>query len=142
MRKSIKNILRYNMKTLIGFELIYKLISVFVFTPIFLTIFNLITKLCGYTYLTFENVISFLSKPITIIFLLVLIILVTFYTLIDLSTIIIILDSSYQEKNIKIKDAFILACKKSMHVFHIKNVLLPFLVLYRQYQFQNLYWIL
>ncbi len=126
----MRKLLKYNMKTLIGFEFIYKLVSVFVFTPIFLLLFNLITKLSGYTYLTFENVISFLSKPITILFLLILIILVTFYTLIDLSTVIIILDSSYQEKKIKIKDAFILACKKSLCVFKIKNILLPFLVIF------------
>ncbi len=130
MKKSVKNILGYNIKSLIGFEFIYKLVSVFIFTPIFLTFFNLITKLSGYSYLTFENIISFLSKPITIFFLLILIVLVTFYTLIDLSTVIIILDSSYQEKKIKIKDAFILACKKSARVFHIKNILLPFLVIF------------
>ena len=107
MRKSIRNILGYNIKSLVGFELIYKLVSVFIFTPIFLTLFDLITKVSGYKYLTFENVIAFLSKPITIIFLFLLIILITFYTLIDLSTVIIILDSSYQKKKVKIKDAFI-----------------------------------
>ena len=61
MRKSIKNILGYNIKTLIGFELVYKLLSVFIFTPIFLRLFNLIMKFSGYTYLTFENIISFLT---------------------------------------------------------------------------------
>ncbi len=130
MRKSIRNILGYNIKSLVGFELIYKLVSVFIFTPIFLTLFDLITKVSGYKYLTFENVIAFLSKPITIIFLFLLIILITFYTLIDLSTVIIILDSSYQKKKVKIKDAFILACKKSLRIFHIKNILLPFLVIF------------
>ena len=78
MRKSIRNILGYNIKSLVGFELIYKLVSVFIFTPIFLTLFDLITKVSGYKYLTFENVIAFLSKPITIIFLFLLIILITF----------------------------------------------------------------
>ncbi len=130
MRKSIKNILGYNIKTLIGFELVYKLLSVFIFTPIFLRLFNLIMKFSGYTYLTFENVIPFLMNPMTLLFLLILIILITFYTVIDLSTIIIILDNSYQKKKIKIKEAFLLACKHSARIFHIKNIFLPFLIIF------------
>ena len=103
--KKIKEIIGYNFKTLISFELLYKIISLVIFTPLFLSCFKLITKITGYNYLTFENIISFLTNPISIIFLIILIILITFYTIIDISTIIIILDNSYQKKKIKVKDA-------------------------------------
>ncbi len=130
MKKSIKNILSYNSKTLIGFELIYKLVSTIIFIPLFLTIFKLITKIGGYNYLTIENLIKFITNPLTLLFLIILIILLTFYILIDISTIIIILDSSYQKKKITIKNAFTMACQKSLNVFKRKNFFLPFLVLF------------
>ena len=130
MKKSIKNILSYNSKTLIGFELIYKLVSTIIFIPLFLTIFKLITKIGGYNYLTIENLIKFITNPLTLLFLIILIILLTFYILIDISTIIIILDSSYQKKKITIKNAFTMACQKSLNVFKRKNLFLPFLVLF------------
>ncbi len=130
MRKKLKNILKYNLKTLLGFEFIYKIITSIIFIPLFLSIFKLITKVSGYNYLTFENIFSFLINPITIIFLLTLFILMTFYTIIDISAIIIILDSSYQQQKITIKDAFILACQRSMKIFKKKNFLFCFLVLF------------
>ncbi len=126
----MRKILGYNFKTLLGFEAIYKLISAIIFTPLFLGIFQIITKVSGYSYLTLENVFSFLLHPLTIIFLFLLFLLLTFYTLIDISTIIIILDSSYQERKISIKNAFLMACQKSMKVFKKQNIGLPFLIIF------------
>ncbi len=128
--KKLKTMLKFNLKTLINFEILYKLISTIIFVPLFLSIFRLITKISGYSYLTFENIFTFLTNPLTIIFLLILILLVTFYTLIDISTIIIILDCSYEKKKISVKEAFILALKKSRNIFRKKNILIPFLVLF------------
>ncbi len=130
MKKNLKKILNYNLKTLLGFEIIYKLITTIIFIPLFLSIFKLITKISGYSYLTFENIVSFLFNPITLIFLLILFILMTFYTIIDISAIIIILDSSYQNIKITIKDAFIIACQKSLKIFKKKNLLFPFFILF------------
>ncbi len=130
MKENIKNMLGYNLKTLLGFEAIYKLSTTIVFVPLFLAIFQMITRISGHSYLTFENVFSFLLNPLTIIFLFMLIILLTFYALIDISTIIIILDSSYQKKKITIREAFGISLKKAKQVFQKKNILFPFLVLF------------
>ncbi len=130
MLKKIKKLLEYNIKTLIKFELLYKIISIIIFVPLFLNIFKLITRLIGYNYLTLENIIPFLTNPLTIIFLLLLIVLLTFYTLIDISTIIIILDSSYQNIKISVKDAFMLSLRKSLKVFQLKNIMFPFLIVF------------
>ena len=128
--KKVKKMLKYNFKTLVGFEFIYKLLSVIIFGPIFLSLFKLTTILTGYSYLTFENVFDYLLNPITIIFLLILILIMTFYTIIDISTIIIILDCSYNNKKITIKDAFILAWRKTLKLFSKRTILLPFLVIF------------
>ena len=63
MKKSVKNIIKYNFKTLIGFEILYKLLSSIIFVPLFLEIFKLITKISGYSYLTLENIINFTQYP-------------------------------------------------------------------------------
>ncbi len=130
MRSKLKNILGYNFKSLALFELIYKLLTTIIFVPLFLSIFSFITKICGYNYLTLENVISFLINPLAIIFILLLLLFMTFYTFIDISTIIIILDASYQKEKISVKDAFIQALNKSKRVFKKENILIPFLVIF------------
>ena len=130
MSKTVKKILGYNVKTLLAFEFVYKLLSTIIFVPLFLSCFRWITKFSGYSYLTFENFLSFLINPLTILFLLILLIFLTFYALIDISTIIVILDSSYQEKKISMKEAFTIALEKSKRVFQRKNIGLPFLILF------------
>ena len=128
--KKLSQMIKFNLKTLIGFELFYKLGSTIIFIPFFLSLFNLILKLTGFHYLTLENILPFITHPLTITLLIILLLLMTFYALIDISAIIIILDCSYERKHITIKNAFILAVKKSLKVFHKKNILLPFLVLF------------
>lgn len=128
--KKIKNMLTYNLKTLVGFEAIYKLASTIIFIPIFLSIFNIIVKITGHSYLTLENVFSFLLNPLTLIMIFLLLLLMAFYTLIDISTIIIILNSSYAKQKISIKEAFLTACKKSLKVFKKQNILISFIPLF------------
>ncbi len=128
--KDLKRMLTYNIKTLISFEFLYKVLSSLIFMPLFLNGFKLITKVCGYSYLTFENFFSFLTNPLVILSLLILLILITFYTLIDIGVVIIILDSSYNKKKIGIKDALIVMLSRIKRIFKLKNILLPFLVIF------------
>lgn len=130
MRSKLRNILGYNFKSLALFELIYKLLTTIIFAPLFLAMFSFITKICGYNYLTLENVVSFLINPLAIIFILLLLLFMTFYTFIDISAVIIILDASYQKEKIGVKDAFTQALNKSKRVFNKENILIPFLVIF------------
>ncbi len=126
----IENMLSYNFKTLLRFEILYKLASTLIFIPFFYFLFHQIVEITGYHYLTFENLFSFLRNPFTILFLILLLVIVTFCTLLDVSTVIIILDCSYQKKKISLKEAILLALKKSLRVFHFQNILLTFFLLF------------
>ena len=131
--KTIKKIIRmitYNIWSLVGFEAIFKLLSFAIFTPLFFSLFDLVMRLTGYKYLTLENIASFLSNPKTIGMLLVLIILMTIYTMFDITTIIIILNQSYQKKKIKVIDAIRLSLKKCRKIFFPTNIMLGFMVLF------------
>jgi len=131
--KKIKNVMtmiRYNIWTFVAFESMFKVISFLIFTPLFLNLFNGIMRITGYTYLTIENILSFLTNPLTFFMLLILILLMTIYTMFDVTTIIIILDASYQKKKIKMIDAIHLSLQKCKKVFRLQNLPLAFLVLF------------
>ena len=70
-----KKLVQYNWKQLVGFEIIYKLSCVLFFIPVLWNMFDLIMKVGGYSYLTIENIVSFLSNPLVIPLLVILIIL-------------------------------------------------------------------
>ncbi|MCD8027688.1 MAG: glycerophosphoryl diester phosphodiesterase membrane domain-containing protein, partial [Erysipelotrichaceae bacterium] len=99
------DIIRVNIWTLVKYETVYKILTLFIFTPLFLKGFNEIMNVTGYTYLTADNLFEFLFKPITLLFLFILVILMTLYNMFDITTIIVILDASYQKKTINTFEA-------------------------------------
>ena len=92
------NLLRVNLRTMAEFEILYKLLSLSVFTPVFWGIFNGIMSITGYEYLTIENILSFFMNPLTLASLLLLIVCMAVYTMIDIGAVIFLLDLSYQGK--------------------------------------------
>ena len=54
--KNICNIIKYNFKTLIRFEFLFKLALALILMPLAILGFNLTMKLTGYSYLTLENI--------------------------------------------------------------------------------------
>ena len=113
MLKDFKKVIFKNLNQLIKFELIFKLLTVLIFTPIFLNCFKFIMHFTGYSYLTLENAISFITNPITLIALFILLLLIGFYTIFDIGAIIILCDANYQNKKITLKDTVNLAFNKA-----------------------------
>ncbi len=126
----IFKMIKCNLRTLIRFELLYKFVLGIILMPIAISGFNLTMRLTGYTYLTLENISSFLFNPITIFLLLLIIIFLTIITLFDISTLIVIFDVSYQKKKINVKDAIIVSLSRCKNIFKIKNISVAFLVLF------------
>ena len=130
MINKIKNMLLYNIRELIIFQGTFKITSFLIFTPLFLNLFNIILRITGYEYLTLENISGFLFNPLVLIMLILLILFMMVYTFFDLSTIIIILDASYQEKRVELREVLGLSLRKSIEVFKIKNIPLAFMILF------------
>lgn len=130
MINKIKNMLFYNFQELVTFQTVFKVTSFLIFAPLFLNLFNIIMKITGYEYLTIENLFNFVTNPLVIIMLLLLILFMMVYTFFDLSTIIIILDASYQKKKIDIKEVLTISVRKSVEVFKFKNIALAFMILF------------
>ena len=104
-KKRVVNVLLYNIKPLILFQILYKLLLGIILIPTAVGIFNLNMLITGYKYITFENISSFLFNPITLIFLFLIIVFLSIISLFDISTMIIIFDQSYHKKKIRLSDA-------------------------------------
>ena len=128
--KNIYNMISYNFKTLLIFEFLYKLMIGLIFIPAVIGIFNLTMRITGFTYLTIENILNFALNPITIIFLLFIIIFLTMATIFDISTLIIIFDSSYKNKKISVMDSIKISLSKCKNIFKLKNISVAILVLF------------
>ena len=128
--KNISNMIRFNLGTLIKFEILYKfLLSIFLI-PFAILGFNLSMKLTGYTYLTIENIFNFLLNPVTLIMLVLLIIYLTIVTIFDISSIIVLFDVSYNKEKIRTMDLIKISLNKCKRLFNIKNISVSFLVLF------------
>ncbi len=128
LRKATKLVF-YNWKPLAGFEILYKLISVVFFVPLLLGAFHLAMKVGGYSYLTLENVLSFLVKPATLVLLAVILLLAAAYAMVDISAAVFVLDQSVQEKTVSLGQIVRFAVKNSIRIGRPQNILLVPVVL-------------
>ena len=128
--RKVIEMLKCNIWTLLGFDFLFKIISALIIKPLFWNIFNFTMKLTGYSYLTKENIIEFLLNPFTLLLLLGLIMIMTVYNMFDITTVIVILDQSYQEKKINIINSIKLSFSKCIKMMKLRNLPLAFFVLF------------
>lgn len=65
--KKVMDLLQVNWRTMAELEILYKVLSMTIFTPLFLWAFNEIMKVTGYQYLTIENIFFFFLNPLTLL---------------------------------------------------------------------------
>ncbi len=125
--KKAKEVLQYNIWTLVIFEVFFKLLSFLFIAPLFVQSLNLTMTITGYHYLTFNNIGSFFINPITILFILIWIVLITFYTMFDITTVLLILDQSKQKKKVDLRDVLRPSFETCCRLLKLQNV--PFVLL-------------
>lgn len=103
--------MRRNNATLIGFEIIFKLATTGLMVPLIYAVFELTMRLTGYTYLTAENIGKFLTRPLFFLCPLILFLVLMFYTLFDVSAVMMIIDHAHHERRIDILQVFRLAAR-------------------------------
>ena len=128
--KKVMDLLRVNWRTMAEFEILYKVLSLTIFTPLFLWAFNGIMNITGYQYLTIENIFSFFLNPLTLLALLLLIVCMAVYAMVDIGAVIFLLDQSYQGKKADLVQTVRYALHNAARVFHRKNILVVFVVLF------------
>ena len=133
MKTFVKNLYqlnRRNIKPLVRFELLYKVLLGLILIPCATFLFRLTMKVTGYPYITAENVSAFIKNPITIILVLMIGVFLTVLTIFDISTIIVIFDMSHRTKKVSVKSAINTSLKKCHDMIQPKNFMVAFLVLF------------
>ena len=128
--KKIFNVFLYNIKPLILFQLLYKILLGVILIPLFIGVFNITMFITGYKYITLENISSFLFHPITFIFIIFLIIFFSILTFFDISTLLVIFDESYHRKRINLIDSIKISLFKCSSSLNYKSIILPILILF------------
>lgn len=114
----------YNWKTLVGFEVLYKLVTAVLFIPFVQAIFNGAMRLSGYHYLTLENLFSFVTNWATLLAAALLALLFSLICMIDIGSVAFILDCSRRKKRITIYQVWVFLYRKVLRrIFQGKNIL-------------------
>ena len=129
MWRNFKLLLGYNLRTVILFEVIYKLMTVLVFLPLLAEMFFVSMKITGYPYLAPNNIEGFLLNPIVWLMAIVAIIALTAFTVFDVATVIVIFDHSWHQHKIKLWQAVQISAQKLRGLINHRNILMPLVVL-------------
>jgi glycerophosphoryl diester phosphodiesterase len=127
MKKTLINTyksLTYNIKTLLLFETIYRMIGLLIIFPIARMLFYLSIRLSGYSYITNRLFLEYLFKPTTIIILIFLMIFLSIYIVIEMIFLSLLYDYGYHEKDIQFKSFVILGIRRSISVLKRYHVLI------------------
>ena len=124
MRKKIKLVLlllKYNWKSLIGFELLYKLLGGAFVVPFIYRTSQWIMKMMGYHYLTLENLKHFLRNPLTIVAFVLVLTAVCLYLMFDASALLFLAAHSYEQEKVTVLQTTRFAWQNMKRVFQKGN---------------------
>ncbi len=99
--KNLKNgltLLKFNLSSIVLFEIMYKLVSIAVLAPIMYGILNLSIEVAGIKYLYADTVGLYFGKPTTYVYFFVIILVLAMTVLINISGIIYALDASRRQE--------------------------------------------
>lgn len=99
--KSIKKSLelfRYNMSAIILFQIIYKIMALALFVPLFYMLLNYSVKLAEIPYLTSYNMDRYFTAPSTYALLVIAVLIFALYFLINISAMIYAMEASHRRR--------------------------------------------
>lgn len=123
-------LLKKNYKTVLLFELFYKLIGSTVFTPLLFGMLNLALKLSGEKYLTNDNFFEFLRRPSTVAIALIILLAVTLFTLFEMTALVQCFHASFHNNKMTVAQMFQAGYRSAFRLFRRRNGLIVVFVLF------------
>lgn len=123
------HLLKHNLKSILLFELFYKLVLTALFAPVLIGVLNLAMYYEGVSYLSNENFIGFLVSPTTLLLLLIVFIVFAMIMIVEISAIVEAFHASYHKQKITLDQMFRVGFHSSVRIFHVKNLLIFVFVL-------------
>lgn len=109
----IKKLISTNLKTLMIFEVVYRILGILLILPLVRLLFFASIRLAGFQYITNQMIFSYLTQWTTVFFLLVLILVFSIYVFVELVFLSIIYDYSYHNEKISFQKLLMIGIKQS-----------------------------
>ncbi len=122
--RSAIHLIMWDWSTLFLFEIIYKLITAIIVFPALQAMLQFALQLSGVSFLSNQTLPIILQSPSTLLVLLILFVILTFYVLIEMTAIVLYFHNGVQGKRTGIFRLFLSAAKKSFSIVRPKNALL------------------
>ena len=100
MKQSLKiiGLMKRNIGTLLVFEMVYKLCTIAIVTPLLKAMFNLSISAANISYMGLENIKTYLLNPFTMLLLVMIVILLGFGAMFEISCILYCLNQSWKKE--------------------------------------------
>lgn len=118
---NLLNLLKFNRKTLLKLQLVFKTLLSIIIIPIILFIVNKGIVINKIEYLKVETIKDLITNPISLILLLVGLILIILYNIFDMTSLIVLYDASYHKIQIGFKETIKVTLIKLKKLLHPKN---------------------
>lgn len=122
-------LLKYNLSSVILFEVIYKLITTAILTPVMYWMFNMSLTLAEVDYLNTESLKTYMLSPATYAFFFLLIMIFSAYAMVQASGLIYAMESSYKEEKTNAVVILLKGVFNSMRVIRPRNMMFVFYIL-------------
>ncbi|MFP4187496.1 MAG: glycerophosphodiester phosphodiesterase family protein, partial [Acholeplasmataceae bacterium] len=96
--------LRFNIRPLLYFEFLYRLLGLFIVFPFFTFLFYLSLSLAGYDYVTDREILDYLFQPTTILILIVVLIVLGIYVVVEMCFLNVLFHFSLIKKKVTLRD--------------------------------------
>lgn len=123
-------LLKKNSKTILLFELFYKLIGSMIFTPLLYGMLNLSLKLAGEQYITNDNLFYFLKQPTTIFMIVITLLMVTIFTLVEMTALVECFHASFYNQKMSVAQMIQAGYRSAFRIFKGRNGLIIVFVLF------------
>ena len=107
LKQAVK-MLRYNFSSIAFFEIVYRVLSLAILTPAMYGLLNVSMDIAGVSYLSSGTIYRYMRSPITYVAFLLILILIAFFLLINLSGIIYSMEASVRREKLNPMDIFCL----------------------------------
>lgn len=122
MFKEWKKFVKYNLGSLVLYEIIYKIILLLVMVPLTYQCLNLIIKFSKYSYITRNNIYAILKKPSSIFIIAVYLFIISAYFMVEIYAINNCFHYSAHGYKMGIFRLFSSSVKGFIKIFHPKNL--------------------
>ncbi|WP_258208752.1 glycerophosphodiester phosphodiesterase family protein [Paenibacillus radicibacter] len=114
-------LIRFNWKSLLLFELVYKLIAWAICYPLVIKLFHVSLNVSGYRYITAKNIVDYFLFPSTLPFLLLVIVISLLFITLELAALAHAMDASYHQRKITSKEIWIQGAQTAARLLGTRN---------------------